>query len=165
MDTRVIVHVELAGVSVRIGTSWARTRKGKESASFEYDREWLRHPTRFSLEPALQTGPGAFHTTAGQAMFGAIGDSAPDRWGRVLMRPAERRRARKDGDAPRTLREIDYLLTVNDASRQGGRSDSPLRRGGLPCSTLGRRSLDPAVGRAPPSPLRGRAGHRRVGYR
>jgi len=40
-------------------------------------------------------------------MFGAIGDSAPDRWGRVLMRRMERRRAEREGGAPRTLQEID----------------------------------------------------------
>jgi serine/threonine-protein kinase HipA len=34
-------------------------------------------------------------------MFGAIGDSAPDRWGRTLMRRMERRRAEREGGAPR----------------------------------------------------------------
>src|SRR5690606_25757601 len=32
---------------------------------------------------------------------------------------AERRRAEKAGETPRTLREIDYLLMVNDEARQG----------------------------------------------
>jgi serine/threonine-protein kinase HipA len=35
------------------------------------------------------------------------------------MRRAERRRAERAGDTPRTLREIDYLLMVNDVARQG----------------------------------------------
>ena len=52
-------------------------------------------------------------------LFGAIGDSAPDRWARVLMRRAERRRAERASETPRTLREIDYLLMVNDEPRQG----------------------------------------------
>ena len=52
-------------------------------------------------------------------MFGAIGDSAPDRWGRALMRRMERRRAEREGGAPRTLREIDFLLLVDDEARQG----------------------------------------------
>jgi serine/threonine-protein kinase HipA len=52
-------------------------------------------------------------------MFGAIGDSAPDRWGRALMRRMERRRAEGEGRAPRTLQEIDYLLLVDDEARQG----------------------------------------------
>jgi serine/threonine-protein kinase HipA len=35
------------------------------------------------------------------------------------MRRAERRRAQRAGETPRTLREIDYLLMVNDEARQG----------------------------------------------
>jgi hypothetical protein len=52
-------------------------------------------------------------------MFGAIGDSAPDRWGRALMRRMERRRAKHEGQAPRTLHEMDYLLLVDDEARAG----------------------------------------------
>jgi serine/threonine-protein kinase HipA len=52
-------------------------------------------------------------------MFGAIGDSAPDRWGRALMRRMERRRAEREGGPPRALQEIDYLLLVDDEARQG----------------------------------------------
>jgi hypothetical protein len=94
-------------------------RKDSESATFEYDNEWLKNPAKFSLEPALQLGPGPFHTPADTPMFGAIGDSAPDRWGRALMRRMERRRADAAGTAPRTLREIDFLLLVDDQARMG----------------------------------------------
>jgi serine/threonine-protein kinase HipA len=52
-------------------------------------------------------------------MFGAIGDSAPDHWGRALMRRMERRRAEREGGAPRTLQEFDFLLLVDDEARQG----------------------------------------------
>jgi len=119
MDTGPLVYMDLDGRPVLVGRLWARTRKGRDSASFEYDEEWLGRTDRFALEPALELGAGPFHTPAGRAMFGAIGDSAPDRWGRVLMRRAERRRAERAGETPRTLREIDYLLMVNDEARQG----------------------------------------------
>ncbi len=119
MDAEILVYVDLEGEPILAGRLWARTRKDRESATFEYDKDWLAHPARFSLEPALQLGPGPFHTPAGKPLFGAIGDSAPDRWGRVLMRRAERRRAERAGETPRTLRESDYLLTVNDEARQG----------------------------------------------
>jgi serine/threonine-protein kinase HipA len=118
-DTQVVVHVDLDGVPVPAGRLWARMRRGRESASFEYDPRWLSHPGRFALEPALALGPGPFHTPAGKALFGALGDSAPDRWGRVLMRRAERRRAARADETPRTLHEIDYLLRVDDEARQG----------------------------------------------
>ncbi|MGH9949081.1 MAG: type II toxin-antitoxin system HipA family toxin, partial [Pyrinomonadaceae bacterium] len=52
-------------------------------------------------------------------IFGSIGDSAPDRWGRVLMRRAESQRARAASETPRTLGEVDFLLGVSDEARQG----------------------------------------------
>jgi serine/threonine-protein kinase HipA len=119
MDRQVLVYVDLDGTPQFVGRLWGRMRKDRESATFEYDQSWVEHAKRFSLEPALQLGPGPFHTASGQPLFGAIGDSAPDRWGRVLMRRAERRRAELAGEAARTLREIDYLLLVDDEARQG----------------------------------------------
>jgi len=120
MDRETLVYVDLDGVPHLTGRLWARVRKNKESATFEYDEGWLQHPARFSLEPALQLGPGPFHTPADTPMFGAIGDSAPDRWGRALMRRMERRRAEREGGGPpRTLQEIDFLLLVDDEARQG----------------------------------------------
>ena len=119
MDRETLVYVDLEGTPHLVGRLWASVRKNKESASFEYEKTWLDNPARFSLEPALQLGPGAFHTPADTPMFGAIGDSAPDRWGRALMRRMERRRAEREGWAPRTLQEIDYLLLVDDEARQG----------------------------------------------
>jgi serine/threonine-protein kinase HipA len=102
-----------------VGRLWGRARKNKESATFEYDRTWLENPARFSLEPALNLGLGPYHTAGDAPMFGAIGDSAPDRWGRTLMRRMERRRAEREKQAPRTLQEMDYLLLVDDEARQG----------------------------------------------
>ncbi len=119
MDKAVLVYVDLQGKASLVGRLWARTRKDRESATFEYEQSWLLHPERFSLEPALKLGPGPFHTPSGKPLFGAIGDSAPDRWGRVLMRRAERRRAERAGETPRTVSEIDYLLLVDDEARQG----------------------------------------------
>ncbi|WP_419603151.1 type II toxin-antitoxin system HipA family toxin [Thiolapillus sp.] len=119
METEVFVYVDTTGEPRLAGRLWARTRKGRESATFEYDPGWLEFADRFSLEPALTLGPGLFHAPSGRSLFGAIGDSAPDRWGRVLMRRSERRRAERVGETPRTLMEIDYLLMVDDEARQG----------------------------------------------
>jgi serine/threonine-protein kinase HipA len=120
MDRETYVYVDLSGTPLLVGQLFAHVRKGRESATFEYDDSWLTHEERFALEPALQLGPGPFHTGADRALFGAIGDSAPDRWGRTLMRRAERRRAAAAKETPRTLYEIDYLLMVNDEARPGG---------------------------------------------
>jgi serine/threonine-protein kinase HipA len=119
MDRQVVVYAHLQGISHLVGRLWARMRKNRESATFEYDKTWLANPHHFSLEPALKLGPGPFHTASDKPLFGAIGDSAPDRWGRVLMRRAERRRAEHAGQTQSTVAEIDYLLMVDDEARQG----------------------------------------------
>lgn len=119
MEKEVFVYADLDGVPYLVGRLWARVRKNKEGATFEYDPAWLNNPNRFALEPALAVGPGPFHTGADLPMFGAIGDSAPDRWGRALMRRMERRRAQSEGQTPRTLHEMDYLLLVDDEARAG----------------------------------------------
>ena len=119
-DRHVEVYVDLAGTSHHVGELWARVGKtGRESATFKYDVAWMENPERFALEPALALGPGDYQTQSGQSLFGALGDSAPDRWGRALMRRAERRRADSASEPHRTLNEIDYLLLVNDQARQG----------------------------------------------
>ena len=119
MDTEVYVYVDIAGTPHLTGQLWAHVRKGRQSATFEYCPGWVENVIRFALEPALTLGPGPFHTSLGQSLFGSIGDSAPDRWGRVLMHRAEQRRAERAGETPRTLMEIDYLLMVDDEARQG----------------------------------------------
>lgn len=115
----ILVWLALDKENIRIGNLWCDYRKGRETSSFEYAKDWLEHPERFALEPALPLNQGTFHTLEGRNIFGAIGDSAPDRWGRVLMRRAESIRAKNQNTQPRTLLEIDYLLGVNDEARQG----------------------------------------------
>ena len=116
----VLVYVDLRGTSHLAGTLWTRARGGRESATFEYVQTWLSNPVHFALDPALALGPGPHHTGPNAALFGALSDSAPDRWGRALMRRAERRTGRaQSGGARRTLMEIDYLLGVHDVSRLG----------------------------------------------
>ncbi len=117
METEIHVCVDIAGTSYLAGRLWARERRGLESASFEYDPSWLKFTNRFSLEPTFMLGAGPFHTPSGKTMFSAIGDSAPDLWGRILMRRAERRRTQSAGETPHTLMEIDYLLMVDDEAR------------------------------------------------
>jgi serine/threonine-protein kinase HipA len=119
MDRRLFTYVELDGANHLVGRLWARATKGRQSATFEYDASWLDNPARFPLEPALTLTSHPHNTALGRAMFGAIGDSAPDRWGRRLILRAEERKAREQKRTPRTLTEADYLLGVGDVARQG----------------------------------------------
>jgi serine/threonine-protein kinase HipA len=144
MDKEVFVYAELQGTSHLVGKLWTRLRKDREGATFEYDKTWLARPDHFSLEPALKLGPGPFHTRSDKPLFGAIGDSAPDRWGRVLMRRAERRRSEHAGQTARTVREIDYLLMVDDEARQGALRFAE-REGGPFLAEHGRRKIPPLI--------------------
>jgi serine/threonine-protein kinase HipA len=118
-DRELLVYVDLAGEAQFAGRLWARRVRNRESATFEYDADWLASPARFALEPALMLGGGPQHTGQGRALFGAFGDSAPDRWGRKLIQREERRCATAEARAPRSLGEVDYLLGVGDIARQG----------------------------------------------
>ncbi len=114
-----LVYVDLSGTSHLTGRLWIHAKGSSQSASFEYDGGWIEAGHQFALEPALRVGAGPYHTPADRALFSAIGDSAPDRWGRTLLARRERLEAKADGRTPRTLLEIDYLLGVSDFTRQG----------------------------------------------
>jgi serine/threonine-protein kinase HipA len=94
-------------------------RNGRNMAMFEYADEWRAAEDRFDLEPALGIGQGVFYPERGREIFGSLGDSAPDTWGRSLMQRMERRTAAREGRALRTLTEADYLLGVADVVRLG----------------------------------------------
>ena len=119
MERETEVFIDLNGNPLLVGRLWSRSNKGRESASFEYDKTWIGSELRFPLEPLLTMDTGVHHTQSGKPLFGAIGDSAPDRWGRALMRRSERKNAEREQRTPRTLMEIDYLLLVDDGIRQG----------------------------------------------
>ena len=119
MSDDIEVHIDLSGSAKRVGTLRRPARRGAEATSFEYHPGWLADAAAFSLEPALTLDRGIFAPDGGRVMFGSIGDSAPDTWGRRLMQRAERRRADDERRPVRTLQEADYLLGVADVSRLG----------------------------------------------
>ena len=112
------VTLQIDGLDVRAGTLYAHARRGVESASFRYDVEYLANPRAFPFAPDMPLIDGSLHTQ-GEAMFRVFEDCMPDRWGRNLMLRAERRAARDEGRAARTLLEVDYLAGVSDEARQG----------------------------------------------
>jgi serine/threonine-protein kinase HipA len=113
------VHIALNGRTRQVGLARSKRVRSKETILFEYHDSWLNDSDRFSLEPALAMTRGAFAPPSGLTVFGSIGDSAPDTWGRRLMQRAERRAAEREGRAIHTLAESDYLLGVSDTTRLG----------------------------------------------
>ncbi|HNO06954.1 MAG TPA: type II toxin-antitoxin system HipA family toxin, partial [Flavobacteriales bacterium] len=66
----------------------ARSR-GKEVFVFSYDQVWLKGGGRFALDPALRLFTGPQYVQEDQPNFGLFLDTAPDRWGRMLMQRRE----------------------------------------------------------------------------
>jgi serine/threonine-protein kinase HipA len=118
-DKKVLVYINLDCVDYFVGTLWSHFSRGKETSDFEYSNEWINNNKSFSLEPGLYLGKGKQVNVRQMPLFGSFGDSAPDTWGRILMRRYENQLAKKENRNPRTLNEIDYLLFVNDVARQG----------------------------------------------
>jgi len=102
---------------VLIGKVRASVVRGKEVLAFEYAEEWLQKGQPTLLDPKLHFAPGPQYS---QNAFGLFLDSAPDRWGRVLIQRREALWAKTEKRNPRTLFDSDYLLEVHDASRMGG---------------------------------------------
>lgn len=105
------VHIEWQGQTCLVGRLHADARG--PAVSFEYAPEWLKRADAFSFDPTLlPLRPGAQH---GPMLFGAIQDCGPDRWGRILIERAVRKKVLDQ----KPYRDIDYALALDDASRLG----------------------------------------------
>lgn len=107
--------------SFLMGTLTSKLLRGKEIFSFEYDGSWLSSEFVQTLDPDLMLYPGPqYLNDGGKSNFGLFLDSAPDRWGRILMQRKEAAEARLEKRKSNKLFETDYLLGVYDGHRMGG---------------------------------------------
>lgn len=118
-ERTLLVYVDIDGRPCRAGRLCLQGRDGVEHASYEPDREWLAGPHHHTYQRALGLTPGPYFSGGAMPLLGAIGDSAPDRWGRTLMRRNERRAAEREHRAPRIFHESDFLVGVDDEIRSG----------------------------------------------
>ena len=113
------VHIDWNGQTHLVGRLHAADRGS--IVSFEYGLEWLQRGDAFAIDPtSLPLQHGVHH---GKTLFGAIHDCGPDRWGRVLIERAVRKKVL----AQKPYHDIDYVLALDDMSRVGGlrfRSDA-----------------------------------------
>lgn len=114
------VYIDAYGENRRVGTLRRHPGAGRERVTYEHEPKWLKSSEAFQFDPTLPLRGGTLHPGQNKTMFGTLGDSAPDTWGRSLMRRRERRDAERDGRAVRILHEVDYLLGVSDETRLGG---------------------------------------------
>lgn len=120
LDTvRVYVDLEGFGQPMPMGELHCQRGRSGEIFSFQYDKTWLIHPEAFAFDPDLALVEGHQYPAPDRVNFGIFLDSAPDRWGRVLMQRRENAQARRERRRPRTLLEWDYLLGVHDETRLG----------------------------------------------
>jgi serine/threonine-protein kinase HipA len=110
--------IELGG-TMFMGALQAEQVRGKEVFSFSYDKEWLQSGPVLLLDPDLGLFTGPQYNRDEKPNFGLFTDSAPDRWGRVLMERREALAARQGSRRVRALMESDYLLGVYDLYRMG----------------------------------------------
>ena len=99
-----------------VGVLWINHNRGKLSSVFSYDNAWLKSPISFPLSPDL---PLDQNPKRCDGLFLCFQDCAPDRWGRRLLLRQEAAAANKENRKPRTLLESDFLLRINDWTRQG----------------------------------------------
>ena len=102
-----------------MGSLRRQSGRGGDVYSFEYDHDWLRTAAAFSFDPDLAFVPGPQYPPPSRSNFGIFLDSAPDRWGRVLMQRRENIRARREGRVVRSLTDWEFLLGVHDETRLG----------------------------------------------
>ena len=86
---------------------------------FRYDRNWLGQARAFALDPDLSLDDQPFFPKPELGNFGVFLDSSPDRWGQTLMKRREALQAKDEKRTPRTLYAWDFLIGVQDFTRQG----------------------------------------------
>ena len=86
---------------------------------FYYNSDWLRDPRAFALDPDLSLDDAPFFPRPELGNFGIFMDSSPDRWGQTLMKRREALLAKDEKRTPRTLYAWDFLIGVQDFTRQG----------------------------------------------
>lgn len=94
-------------------------QRGRRTAGFAFDDRWLERQDLRVIDPDLMPFRGPQYPKQERAIFGFLSDSAPDRWGRLLMQRREAARARVEARPVRHLDDYDYLLGVHDRARLG----------------------------------------------
>ena len=102
------VHIEWRGQTHLVGRLHGAGRIS--SVSFQYAPEWLQRDGAFAIDPtSLPLQQGAHH---GATLWGAIQDCGPDRWGRILIERAVRKKVLTQ----KPYRDLDYVLALDDAA-------------------------------------------------
>lgn len=124
MEKIIYVYFDWNNSPSLLGRLFVDINRGKESFSFEYDKNWFQMCEigdfpNVSLDPDLPLFSGRHYLPSGKKIFGIFSDSCPDRWGRLLMQRREAIVAKNEIRKPKTLTESEFLLGVYDETRMG----------------------------------------------
>ncbi|MCB0760073.1 MAG: HipA domain-containing protein [Flavobacteriales bacterium] len=101
-----------------MGILYSRRSRGHEIFSFQYNLEWIGKNDR-QLDPDLKLYKTEQYLDGKKENFGIFSDSAPDRWGKLIMDRREAWQADSENRISRKLFQTDYLLGVHDGHRMG----------------------------------------------
>lgn len=107
---------------ILMGKLYIENLRGKEIYSFEYDANYLSDKNNnIYIDPEIKFYSGRQWKANSfvNSSFGIFLDSAPDRWGRLLLKRKEIEKAKVEERKPKTLYDSDYLTGVSDFTRMG----------------------------------------------
>ncbi len=107
------------GPAIKIGELDCDRGRGSEVIRFSYSPAWLATARAIAIDPELPLVQGPQYPGGRRALHGIFRDTAPDRWGRVLMERREAIEAQRENRRARRLRDWDFLTGVNDQTRMG----------------------------------------------
>lgn len=91
----VCLDADIVEALCRVGTLFHAAGHGHSVFSFAYDLDWLRRPNTFEIDPDLQLHDAESYPSQPAGVFRIFTDSAPDRWGRLLLDRRETLTARE----------------------------------------------------------------------
>ncbi|MBQ0009444.1 MAG: type II toxin-antitoxin system HipA family toxin [Firmicutes bacterium] len=113
------VYLNIDSNDLLVGHLFVDVIKGKEIYSFSYDNSYLNIKNNFVIDPELSLIEGRQYKKDSSSIYGFISDTIPDRWGRNLLIRNEKRKALLEKRNPEKFGDSDFLLGVNDFTRQG----------------------------------------------
>jgi len=81
----VVLDADLLAAMQRVGTPFHAEGSGSGVFSFKYNLAWIDAPHAFQIDPQLALHTSESYPIGDESGFRIFLDSAPDRWGRVLL--------------------------------------------------------------------------------
>lgn len=119
-EKRIEVYMNRDAKDILMGYLYIDNVRGKELQSFEYADEWLADDNnKIFIDPNIELYSGRQWASEDKNIFPVFTDSAPDRWGKILLNRKEAYNAKNENRNAKTLMDSDYLLGVSDFARMG----------------------------------------------